>query len=105
MIDLTQEQKDEALRLTIERYKTDAPDRLREKSPDRPGGKEIRQVRDKSRGLLLLYPLKPLPKIFPPGTKPIIGMAISFPKSETAREITYTVNNVFTQQGGDDDSL
>jgi hypothetical protein len=105
MIDLTQEQKDEALRLTIERYKTDAPDRLKEKSPDRPGGKEIRQVRDKSRGLLLLYPLKPLSKIFPPGAKPIIGMAISFPKSETAREITYTVNNVFTQQGGDDDSL
>jgi hypothetical protein len=33
-----------------------------------------------------------------------MGMAISFPRSDTARDIEYTVNNVFMQQG-DDESL
>ena len=33
-----------------------------------------------------------------------MGIALSFPKSDTAREIEYTVNNVFTE-AGDYDSL
>jgi hypothetical protein len=41
----------------------------------------------------------------PPDTKPLVGIAISFSKSDTAKEVTYTVNNVFTSRGGDDDSL
>jgi hypothetical protein len=35
----------------------------------------------------------------------VMGLAFSFPKSETASEVTYTVNNVFTNKGGDDESL
>jgi hypothetical protein len=105
MIDLSPEQKAEALRLTLERWQTDPTGSRGEEAPNRPGGREIRQVRPKSRGLLLLYPINPLSNAFAPGTKPIVGMAISFPKSDTAREVTYTVNNVFTRQGGDDDSL
>jgi hypothetical protein len=31
--------------------------------------------------------------------EPIIGFAISFPKSDTAKEISYTVNNVFDKYG------
>ena len=82
--------------------------------PTSPGGKEIRQSRSKGRGMLLIYPLDPEPLINPPGTKltplpgntpPIIGIAVSFPMSDTATEVTYTVNNVFTTRGGDDDSL
>lgn len=105
MIDLTGEQAAEALRLTRERWQADPPSRRAAEQPQRPSGQEVRQVRPKERGLLLLYPLNPLPGVFTPGTRPIMGMAISFPKSATAREITYTVNNVFTRQGGDDDSL
>ncbi len=34
---------------------------------------------------------------------PVMGMAISFPASDTAREISYTANNVFTNAGDLDD--
>ena len=105
MIDLSREQKAQALVLTRERWLAE-PDRHRgRETPDRPGGKEIRQVREKSKGLLLLYPIKPVPEVFAPGSKPVVGIAVSFPKSDTAKEVTYTVNNVFTRLGGDDDSL
>ncbi|HOW86231.1 MAG TPA: Z1 domain-containing protein [Candidatus Aminicenantes bacterium] len=100
LVDLSKEQQQEAIRLTQERWK--AEHRMGE--PERAGGREIRKVRDKNNGLLLLYPIGP-PSFYPAGTKPIIGMAISFPKSDTAKEVIYTVNNVFTQQGGDDESF
>ena len=105
MADLSQEQRDAALELTRAEWRAHPSTRRSAIEPERPGGREIRQIRPKTQGLLLLYPLNPLPQVFPKGTDPIIGMAISFPKSDTAREITYTVNNVFTRQGGDDDSL
>ena len=34
---------------------------------------------------------------------PVVGMAISFPASDTAKAIEYTVNNVFTTAGDYDD--
>ena len=101
MVDLSPKQKDSAKRLTQERWIKEA----RQGSPELPGGKEIRVTRDKSKGLLLLYPLSPDKAAFPPNTRPIIGVAISFPKGEKVEEVTYTVNNVFTTKGGDDDSL
>lgn len=55
--------------------------------------------------MLLIYPLDPKQANLAEGTPPVIGVAISFPKSDTATEVTYTVNNVFTSKGGDDDSL
>jgi len=108
MIDLDAAQKNRALELTKERWLMNPRRQPGEKAPDKPGGQEIRgkEGRDKFSGLLLLYPLSLPEEIsFPSDTKPIIGMAISFPESNTARKVTYTVNNVFTQQGGDDDSL
>ncbi len=52
--------------------------------------------------MLLIYPLDATEAglaISPP----IVGIALSFPQSDTAREITYTVNNVFSQVGDYDD--
>jgi len=105
MIDLDEAQKTEALDLTRRRWLADPAGHHGNELPERPGGREIRQVRLKTNGLILLYPLKPPDTIFAEGTKPIIAIALSFPKSDTAKEITYKVNNIFTQQGGDDDSL
>jgi hypothetical protein len=101
MVDLSPEQKNWAYELTRERWIKES----RQGLPNLPGGKEIRVARDKSKGLLLLYPIKPDTGAFPADTKPIIGVAISFPKGEKVEEVTYTVNNVFTSKGGDDDSL
>lgn len=106
VIDLTPAQSAEALCLSRERWASDTSRRRRsETPPDRPGGREIRLVRDARKGLLLIYPVHPPDEIFVRDTPSLVGLAISFPKSEKAREVTYTVNNIFTQQGGDDDSL
>ena len=104
-IDLTAAERSDAVKLAIENWEKDKRPSKPKDPPSTPGGKEIRQCRPKSRGMLLIYPLAPQHTGLPEGTVPIIGMAISFPKSDTATQVTYTVNNVFTTRGGDDDSL
>jgi hypothetical protein len=47
----------------------------------------------------MLYPLDPVHAGLPE-LVPVIGMAISFPASDSAKSITYTVNNVFATTGG-----
>jgi hypothetical protein len=103
-IDLTDAEKLAALKLSVEKWRNDRRPSKSAQPPTSPGGKSIRESRPKSRGLLLIYPLAP-PSPLPDDTPPIMGMAISFPKSDTAVEVTYTVNNVFTNRGGDDDSF
>jgi hypothetical protein len=104
-VDLTEDQREQALELTVANWERSTNPRKAAAPPTRPNGAEARQFRDKRKGLLLIYPLDPERGGFPKHTKPIIGIALSFPKSDTAKEITYTVNNVFTSRGGDDDSL
>lgn len=105
IVDLSTDEQQAALELTIQNWKTSRRQPKTNEPPKRAGGREIRQTRKKSRALLLVYPLDPEPAGLPASTPAVIGVAISFPNSETAREITYTVNNVFTSRGGDDDSL
>ncbi|MFO1482351.1 MAG: Z1 domain-containing protein [Verrucomicrobiaceae bacterium] len=104
-IDLTDAERESATTLAAENWQSDKRPSKSKEPPSTPGGKEIRQSRPKSRGMLLIYPLDPRPAELPEGSSPVIGLAISFPKSDTATEVTYTVNNVFTTRGGDDDSL
>jgi hypothetical protein len=94
-----------AMELTIKNWKVSNDPKKANREPKRPGGPEIREVRAKSNGLMLLYPLDPAMAGMPKGSPVIVGMAVSFPSSATAREITYIVDNVFMRQGGDDDSL
>lgn len=70
--------------------------------PDTPSGPGIRFARPKHRGLLIIYPLDPVVPKTASGM-PVIGIAISFPNSTTARPITYKVTNLFTQLGSYDD--
>jgi hypothetical protein len=104
-IDLSHVQQELALAATVADWEQDKDPKKRETPPEVPGGSQIRQIRPKSDGLILVYPLDPQHTGVSDKSRPIIGIAISFPKSDTAREITYTVNNVFTRRGGDDDSL
>jgi hypothetical protein len=101
--DLSEDEKARALEETIRLWSVST---RKNKSPEPPAevaGRAIRTVRPSTRGLLLIYPLD--------GTvaglaqqPPVMGIAISFPKSPTAAEIEYKVNNIFTE-AGDYDSL
>ena len=107
-IDLTEQEHAKAIAITVQDWENDKRPTKAEIAPTSPSGKATRESREKSRGMLLIYPLDAssvlLPDGKPPAT-PIIGIAVSFPKSDTAVEISYTVNNVFTSRGGDDDSI
>jgi Z1 domain len=70
--------------------------------PKAPSGQGIRYARPKHRGLLLIYPLDPS-EAGSESTLPIFGMALSFPESDTAEPISYTVTNLFTQLSDYDD--
>jgi hypothetical protein len=70
-----------------------------ENPPTAPGGGAVRRCRPKSRGLLLLYPLLNAESTADKSLPPVVGFAISFPKSDTAKEISYTVNNIFDKYG------
>jgi hypothetical protein len=72
-----------------------------EKPPTSPSGSAVRRVRDKRRGVLILYPLDGVDART--GADPVIGIAVSFPASDTARPISYTVNNTFLGLGDYDE--
>jgi hypothetical protein len=55
----------------------------------------IREKRSAKNGFLLLYPLDPAEIN---SNIPVVGFAISFPTSNTARRIEYKVNNIYWEQ-------
>ena len=62
----------------------------------------------KERGVLFLYPIDPdsagKAAGLPPDLPPIIGFAVSLPKSKSGTSVKYRVNNVYwTQEHGDVD--
>lgn len=61
---------------------------------DTPTPDAIRGVRPPQRGLLLIYPLDHVRLKNPNVTMPVMGLAISFPSSNTATRIGYRVNSV-----------
>lgn len=66
--------------------------------PDRPNGIYIRELRPVTNGLLLIYVLAPEVTKLRPDEPPYIGFAFSFPKSHTARTVSYRANQVLIQQ-------
>jgi hypothetical protein len=103
--DLTESQRKAALDATIAAWEADPDKDPAAERPTAPSGRQVRIARPKTRALLMLYPLDPTNAHMGEEVKPIIGLAISFPNSDTAAEIVYTVNNVFTSNGDDDDDL
>ena len=96
-IDLELEDYEAALRQTIDNWRADPGRSRRREEPDTPSGPCIRERRNARNGLLLLYPLSPQGDHVD-GDIPVIGFGISFPQSSSARTVTYTVNNVYSQQ-------
>lgn len=71
------------------------------KADDAPKFREtVRNQRPATRGLLLIYPLKVRGEELQPGEDFIPAVAISFPASQTAAPLSYTVNEVWKQQYG-----
>jgi hypothetical protein len=91
-LDFDEAKRREALARTVSYWKSN-PGRVKNE-PDRPAGPVIREMRSPHNGLLLIYPIKP-----PAGDEtPVMGFAISFPKSGTQTAIEYKVNNVYWDQ-------
>jgi hypothetical protein len=67
----------------------------------RPTGRAVRELRPASRGLLLIYLLDPEVKDLSendvqPVTDPLVGFAVSFPKSDNHSSVTYAVNEIWS---------
>ena len=105
--------RDVALEITRTRI---ASARLKgSETTDVPNGRVVREVRAKRRGLLLIYPVI-APETVPgkdgrPDERttldsngpPIIGVAISFPTSDTATKVEYAVGKLWLSQMQEDD--
>lgn len=96
--DLNADERNVALERTIELWMESTRKDKSVEPPTDPSGRGIRAARPKGRAALLIYPLR--------GTEAklradetVIGIAISFPESDTAKEIEYTVTNVFKETG------
>ena len=96
-IDLELDEYEAALRQTRDNWRADPGRSRRQEEPHTPSGPSIRERRSARNGLLLLYPLSPNGDHVE-GDIPVIGFGISFPRSPSARMVTYTVNNVYSQQ-------
>jgi hypothetical protein len=83
-------------------WQNSQPPRLRKPKDgadvSRANGRILRMMRRKRNGLLLIYPIAH-PKPGPESFEPIIGLALSFPTSDSAESIEYIVNRVW---GNDD---
>ena len=96
-IDLGLADYEMALQMTIDGWRRDPGRSRRQQEPTTPSGPSIRERRSERNGLLLLYPLSSK-GAHVQGDVPVIGLGISFPKSPSARTVSYTVNNVYSQQ-------
>lgn len=82
---------------------------------DRPNGRVLRILRPREEGLLLIYPLLPPHEVpegkdrrqedtgLDPAGDPIIGVALSFPTSDTALGCEYRVNRVWKTEMEEDE--
>jgi Z1 domain len=68
----------------------------------RINGEAARQLRPKTHGLLLIYPVVPTEQRWP-ANEPFMGLAFSFPSSHTARSVDYKVNKIWQTTFPDDD--
>jgi hypothetical protein len=96
MIDLGPDDRRQALEATQQAWTIDRGRSRRTTPPDVPSGQQIRKLRDRSKGLLLIYPLAPKDHV--ESNLPVIGFALSFPDSDSVVKVKYTVNNVFWRQ-------
>ena len=94
LIDLSPEQRQAALELTLQRY---AEDPGRRSTPPRdPSGPAIRAQRDPDQALLLIYPIDNS-EYEDAISLPMIGFFVSFPFSQKNVQAEYAVNPIWQQ--------
>lgn len=89
--DLSDDERKTALSRTVMLWEKDTRKNKRTDAPADPSGKGIRYARPKSRALLLIYPLAG------PNGVTLTGVAISFPESDTSKEISYVVTGRYAE--------
>jgi hypothetical protein len=92
MLDFPSSVQEEIISITKERRQEAGKPESKSKTPD---GKVIREKRNPSNGLLLIYPLDPQAIN---AAIPVIGFGISFPSSNSAKPVEYKVNNIYWEQ-------
>lgn len=102
LLDLSPDQREAAKKDTKRRFDAGTLITKDGKPPKRADGISARAVRGPRRGLLLLYAIEPTGgdakdygALDP--TKPLFGLAVSFPATKGERTISYRVNNVYWQ--------
>ena len=93
-IDLSTPQWEQALRRARRRYRAYQGGSRHRREPSTPGGLDVREVRDQSKGLLLIYPLEESDV----EGMPFIGFAASFPMAAKDTPVDYVVNTVYWQE-------
>ncbi|QSZ66929.1 endonuclease [Methanofollis aquaemaris] len=90
-LDMDEPVRKNIMAMTVEAWKNG---KIKSKeAPEIPSGRIIREKRDKSSGLLLIYPVD-----LREGNKILVhttGFAVSFPYSKTAPDIEYIVNKIY----------
>lgn len=94
-LDLTDDQKKEALERTQAAWKADPGRSQRTTPPDIPSGLMMRRVRSPKTGFLLIYPLDTAKT---ETALPLIGFAFSFPYTDKAETVAYRVTNKYWEQ-------
>jgi hypothetical protein len=74
-----------------------------ENTRSRINGEVARNLRPKTHGLLLIYPVVPTGQRWSSEEEPFVGLAFSFPSSHTARAVDYKVNKVWQASFRDED--
>jgi len=74
-----------------------------ESGRSRINGEVARHLRPKTHGLLIIYPVVPTSGLWPSNEPPFMGLAFSFPSSDTARAVDYKVNKVWQETFHDED--
>jgi hypothetical protein len=89
-IDLSMNDYERALKLTREQWKK----KEKEGEPSYPNGQVVRnEIRNPNNPLFLIYLLDPIGAELPRNSNPIIGYAISFPKSNFNEYVAYTMKS------------
>ena len=100
LLDLNADQLAEALKQTTGVWERSTRTKEDQKPPKVPSGKSGRNVRDPKYGLLLVYPVTPDLEGMKKDGPFFTAFAISFPKSDSGRTVTYKVKNVFSDAFG-----
>jgi hypothetical protein len=100
-IDMSDNELDQALAETKRLAATGAVAAVDPSKIDIPSGHVVRQMRSPARGLLIIYLLDPQVKDLEPGqqqpvTEPLVGFAVSFPRSANHSSVTYAVNEIWS---------